>query len=757
MKKAENPGNSATYVIDPEKEKREIIKKYRELLLVWKSKSEEDRKLVRKAYYFAVEAHKSMRRKSGEPYVYHPIEVARICVQEIGLGTTSIIGALLHDVVEDTAYTLQDIEEMFGEKVAKITDGLTKIKDFVNIRSESMQAENFKKILFTLSDDIRVILIKLADRLHNMRTLESLSKEKQLKISSETYYLFIPLAHRLGLYAIKSELEDLVFKYTEPEIYHTISEKIKESEKDRMRFINRFLLPIRKSLSGHGLDYVINTRVKSAFSIWEKMRKKEIPFEEVFDVFAVRIIIDSPLDNEKTDCFRVYSAITDHYRPNPSRLRDWISIPKPNGYEALHSTVMSHSGRWVEIQIRSRRMDEIAEKGYAAHYKYKEPGDNESGLDQWLSKAREILENEDNTDALSFVDDFKLSLYTEEIYVYTPKGKFVNLPTGATVLDFAYNIHSEIGNNSIGAKVNHRLVPLSQVLKSGDQVEIITSTRQNPKEEWLNYVVTPKAKAKIREKLKEDRKKRVTEGKERLDALLQEVHPGSETPDIERLRNFLNLQEQDELFLRIAEGSIGPEEIKAFYRSTEKEGIFDFLLRPFFRSKQADTQSLEQEIVQKIKENPGSLLLKDNINELHYDIAACCQPIPGDDVIGLQANPDKFEIHRTNCRHAIQFMSKHGDKIVKAKWKPKEKIGFLSGIKITGIDKKGLVIELARVISEDFNLNMRSFQMETNGEISQGTMMVYVFDTQNLNDLIKSLKKVQGVINVTRVAEQDEK
>jgi len=402
-------------------------------------------------------------------------------------------------------------------------------------------------------------------------------------------------------------------------------------------------------------------------------------------------------------------------------------------------------------------MDEIAEKGYAAHYKYKEPGDNESGLDQWLSKAREILENEDNTDALSFVDDFKLSLYTEEIYVYTPKGKFINLPTGATVLDFAYNIHSEIGNNSIGAKVNHRLVPLSQVLKSGDQVEIITSTRQNPKEEWLNCVVTPKAKSNIREKLKEDRKKRIQLGKTRLAELLQEVNLGSERVDIERLKNFLNLSGSDDLYLRIAEGSIGSEEIKAFYRSTEKEGIFDFLLRPFFRSKHTENNSLEQEIVQKIKENPGSLLLKENINEINYEIAACCQPIPGDDVIGLHTETEKFEIHRTNCKQAILFMSKHGDKIVKAKWKPKEKIGFLCGIKLTSIDKKGLVIELAKVISEDFNLNMRSFQMETNGEISQGTMMVYVFDTHNLNEVIKSLKKVPGVINVIRMVDQDEK
>jgi GTP pyrophosphokinase len=745
------------YVIDLEAEKREILKRYRNLLTLWKPKSEQDKKQFRKAFYFAVEAHKDMRRKSGEPYVFHPIEVARLCVEEIGLGTTSVIAALLHDVVEDTSYTLQDIEVMFGEKVARITDGLTKIKGFVDTQPVSMQAENFRKILITLSDDIRVILIKLADRLHNMRTLDSLPKEKQLKIASETQFLYAPLAHRLGLYAIKSELEDLAFKYTEPEIYLSISQKIQETEKERNRFISKFIYPIKKSMILQEINCRISARVKSVFSIWEKMQKKEIPFEEVFDVFAIRIIIDTPVDTEKIDCWRVYSILTDHYKPNLSRLRDWISIPKANGYEALHTTVMSHSGSWVEVQIRSDRMDEIAEKGYAAHWKYKEAGDNESGLDEWLKKAKEMLDNEDVNDALAFVDDFKLNLYSEEIYVYSPKGKFISLPAGSSALDFAYNIHTEIGNNSIGAKVNHRLVPLNHKLKSGDQVEIITSAKQKPREDWLNFVVTAKARTIIREKVKEESRRLVTEGRQKFKQMTAEVNKDKAEFNLNQFIAFCGVTNKEELYIKVQAGTIGSDEIKAYFRSQEKDGLFDFLLRPFIRSKNTGVTGEDQKLISKIHENPGSLLLKDNINEINYDIAVCCQPIPGDDVIGLLSKNDKIEIHRTNCKAAILFMSKHGDQIVKAKWKPQEKIGFLCGIKINGIDKKGLVAETAAIISEQHNLNIRSFHMETNGEVFKGIVMIYVTNSQNLNELMSSLKKVKGIINVTRINELGEK
>ncbi len=749
--------DSTPYFIDLEEEKREILKRYRNLLSLWKPKSELERKQFRKAFYFAVEAHKDMRRKSGEPYVFHPIEVARLCVEEIGLGTTSVIAALLHDVVEDTSYTLHDIEVMFGEKVARITDGLTKIKGFVDTQPASMQAENFRKILITLSDDIRVILIKLADRLHNMRTLDSLPKEKQLKIASETQVLYAPLAHRLGLYAIKSELEDLAFKYTEPEIYNSISQKIEETEKERNRFISKFIYPIKKSLILQELNCRISTRVKSVFSIWEKMRKKEIPFEEVFDVFAIRIIIDTTIENEKIDCWRAYAILTDHYRPNNSRLRDWISLPKANGYEALHTTVMSHNGSWVEVQIRSDRMDEIAEKGYAAHWKYKEPGDNETGLDEWLKKAKEMLDSEDVNDALAFVDDFKLNLYSEEIYVYSPKGKFISLPAGSSALDFAYNIHSEIGNNSIGAKVNHRLVPLNYKLKSGDQVEIITSSKQKPKEEWLNFVVTAKARSNIREKIKEENRKLVTEGKLKLKQILLETNKEKAEFNLPKFQEFCGVASREELHLRIAAGTVGADEVRAYLRSQGKDGLFDFLLRPFIRSRNTGVSGEDQKLISKIHENPGSLLLKDNINEINYEIASCCQPIPGDDVIGLLSKTEKIEIHRTNCKFAIQFMSKHGEQIVKAKWKPTEKIGFLCGLKITGIDKKGLVSETATIISEQHNLNIRSYHMETNGEVFKGIVMIYVINTQNLKELISSLKKVKGIISVTRINELGEK
>ncbi|MFO7977829.1 MAG: RelA/SpoT family protein, partial [Bacteroidales bacterium] len=505
-----------------EQERKEIIKQYRGLLGVCRPNiSKEDRQRIRKAFNFATEAHKEHRRKSGEPYIFHPIAVGRIVVEEIGLGATSVICSLLHDVVEDTDYTLADISEHFGEEVAKIIDGLTKISDIFD-QTTSVQAENFRKMLLTLSDDVRVILIKLADRLHNMRTLESLPPKKQLKIANETLYLFAPLAHRLGFHAIKSELEDLALKYTEPEIYNTIARKLVDTEEERNRFISSFNQPIRRALNAEGFNFSILARTKSISSIWEKMQKKEIPFEEVYDIFAIRIVIDTPEQREKADSWKVYSIVTDIYRPNPDRLRDWISTPKANGYESLHTTVMSRQGKWVEVQIRTRRMDEIAEKGYAAHWKYKESRIGESGIDKWLRRIREILKTAE-TDALDFIDDFKLNLFSDEIIVFTPKGELRTLPVGSTALDFAYSIHTQVGNNCLGAKVSHKLVPLSQVLKSGDQVEIITSAKQHPKPDWLNYVTTARAKGKIKTSLKEARKKQAEEGKEILDRKLRQL------------------------------------------------------------------------------------------------------------------------------------------------------------------------------------------------------------------------------------------
>ena len=494
------------YQQEPELEKQEIIKRYRNLLRVWKPRNPDDKKVVRKAFKMALEAHKDMRRKTGEPYIYHPLSVATIAVGEIGLGATSIVCALLHDVVEDTEYTLEDIRGLFGDKVATIIDGLTKIKGIFDQHTASIHAENFKKILLTLSDDVRVILIKLADRLHNMRTLYALGHEKQLKISSETTILYAPLAHRLGLHAIKSELEDLALKYTEPEVYETISRKLRESAADRNRFVSKFIFPIKKALTKKGISFDIKAREKSIAAINMKMRKKEVPFEEIYDIYAIRIVIDSPIETEKSDCWKVYAAITDSYRPNMERLRDWISIPKANGYEALHTTVMSNTGEWVEIQIRSRRMNEIAEKGYAAHWKYKEAMHVNSQLDNWLDRIREMIESPDS-DAISFLDDVKGFFFHDEISVFTPQGELRTLPANSTVLDFAYAIHSELGGTCIGAKVDKKLAAINQVLKNGQQIEIITSRKQTPKEEWLSYVVTTRAKTNIKIAVRQEKKK----------------------------------------------------------------------------------------------------------------------------------------------------------------------------------------------------------------------------------------------------------
>ncbi len=736
---------------DLEKEKKEILERYRNLLKVCKPKtSAEDKLLIRKAFNLALEAHKDMRRKSGEPYIYHPIEVAHIAAGEIGLGTTSVVCALLHDVVEDTNYTLEDISVMFGEKVAKIIDGLTKISGIFDNKTQSLQAENFRKMLLTLSDDVRVILIKLADRLHNMRTLESMTKEKQLKISSETAYLYAPLAHRLGLYSIKTELEDLSFKFTEPEIYSTIVQMIKESEADRKKFINRFMVPIKKSLAVWGIEHTILARTKSVYSIWEKMHKKEIPFEEVYDLFAIRIIIDSPLDKEKIDCWRVYSIVTDSYKPNQERLRDWISIPKANGYESLHTTVMSREGKWVEVQIRTRRMDEIAEKGYAAHWKYKESAGNEGGLDEWLSKIRELLQSPESN-ALDFLDDFKMNLFSDEIYVFTPKGDLFTLPVKSTALDFAYTIHSHIGNNCIGAKVNHKLVPLDYVLKSGEQIEIITSEKQTPKEDWLNFVITARAKAQIKTFIKEERKKLATEGKNKLKGIFEELKLELNSNNINKLINCVKAASPTALFLAVNDESIGIKEVKAcFFEQHERENWLRYLRIPFLRSRQSETDAI---IVDNKKQPDSSdkLLPVESQENIKYKISNCCRPIPGDDVVGLLQADGFIEIHRTNCKNARSLMSKYGNKIVKTKWKSNSNIEFLAGINIKGYDRIGLMNDITKVISTQLNINIRSVNLETVSGVFDGVITVYIHNTEQLKDLIENLKTIDGLDKITRI------
>jgi len=726
-------------VIDLEAEKSEILKRYRALLRACKETLQKgDKKMIRRAFELALESHQDMRRKSGEPYIYHPIAVAQIAAEEIGLGTTSIVCALLHDVVEDTDITLEDVESEFGKKVAKIIDGLTKISGVFDYNS-SLQAENFRKMLLTLADDVRVILIKLADRLHNMRTMEFMPREKQLKIASETVYLYAPLAHRLGLYAIKSELEDLSMKYTETATYKYIAQRLNEKKAEREKFIKEFIDPIQKILDEQGLAAKVYGRPKSINSIWNKMRKKNIPFEEVYDLFAVRIILDSQIEQEKADCWKAYSIVTDFYRPNPDRLRDWISSPKFNGYESLHTTVMGPKGQWVEVQIRTERMNEIAEKGFAAHWKYKEaPHAESSGLDQWLQKVRDLLNNPESN-ALDFLDDFKMNLFSDEIFIFTPKGALMQLPANATALDFAFEIHSDLGAKCIGAKVNHKLVPLSYQLQNGDQVEIITSNKQNPKEDWLNFVITAKAKSKIKSSLKDEKRKISDEGREILDRKLKSLKIPSTIENINKITHFFKLHASQDFLYQIAKGGIDIGDLKEYVNFEKNAGY-----KPFERTDPA-------EFVKKIKsEEVDTLLIGEDLQKIDYKLSTCCNPIPGDDVFGFVTVGEGIKIHRTSCPNATKLMSNFGYRIVKARWNSQKQLAFLTGLNITGIDDVGLINKITTIISNDFKVNMRSITVDSHEGIFDGSIMVYVNDTHHLNNLIAKLKQVNGVTDVRR-------
>jgi guanosine-3',5'-bis(diphosphate) 3'-pyrophosphohydrolase len=727
-------------VIDIEAEKNEILKRYRALLRASKSTLQKgDKRMIRKAFEVALESHKDMRRKSGEPYIYHPIAVAQIAAEEIGLGTTSIVCALLHDVVEDTNMTLDDIEREFGKKVAMIIDGLTKISGVFDTNS-SLQAENFRKMLLTLADDVRVILIKLADRLHNMRTMEYMPRDKQLKLSSETVYLYAPLAHRLGLYAIKSELEDLSMKYMERETYQFIKNKLNEKKPEREKFIRDFIEPVKKVLEGQGLVADLFGRPKSIHSIWNKMKKKAIPFEEVYDLFAIRIILDSTLESEKADCWKAYSIVTDLYRPNPDRLRDWVSSPKANGYESLHTTVMGPRGQWVEVQIRTKRMNEIAEKGFAAHWKYKESS-TDSGLDQWVQKVRDMLKNPDSN-ALDFLDDFKMNLFSDEIFIFTPKGALIQLPLNATALDFAFEIHTDVGASCIGAKVNHKLVPLSHKLQNGDQVEVITSGKQSPKEDWLNIVVTAKAKAKIKSALKEEKRKVAEDGKEILERKLKSLKITYNSENIHKLSYFFKLPSTQDLFFNVAKGIIDMKDLKE-YQASEK--VIEN--KPQDKIETEQVQSLLRSIKAK---DSDMLLIGEDMQKIDYKLANCCNPIPGDDVFGFVTVGDGIKIHRTNCPNAAKLMANYGYRIVKARWTNQQELAFLTGLRITGIDDVGLINKLTTVISHDFKVNMRSITVDSDNGIFEGSIMVYVNDTEHLDNLIRKLKTVKGVTGVNR-------
>ncbi len=739
------------YKSDPEEEKKEILRRYRYLMKVWQPRRLEDRKMVRKAFNVAVEAHKDMRRQSGEPYIYHPLDVAVIAVREIGLGMTSIICALLHDVVEDTDFTLEDIRGLFGDKVASIIDGLTKIKEIFDQKTDSIQAENFRKILLTLSDDVRVILVKLADRLHNMRTLDALSPQKQLKAASETIYLYAPLAHRLGLNAIKTEMEDLAMKYTDPEIYEAIANKLKESERERIRFINKFINPIRMSMNDQGFKFSISGREKSIASLWGKMKKKEVPFEEVFDIFAIRIIIDSPLESEKADCWKAYSIITDIYRPNMERLRDWISIPKANGYEALHTTVMSHTGQWVEIQIRSKRMNEVAEKGYAAHWKYKDSIKISSQLDRWLDRIKEMLDSSDDN-ALAFVDDIKGYFFLDEISVFTPQGELRTLPANSSVLDFAYAIHSEIGNTCIGAKVDKKLVPINARLKNGQQVEIITSNRQSPQEEWLDYVVTTRAKSKIKQSVKEYKKQFQESGEQKLHGWFDRFNIEFSDDNIKHFQVASRFITIVDLYFAAAQDKIGIKDVKAFAAVNQKSGWLTFLTKPVIKPKPQEviTPGKEQEVPSEWSALKGSL--KTSKEHKGFEVASCCNPIPGDEVIGLVASEQlPIQIHRTNCSRGIELMSSFGNKMVKVTWINREEISFLTGLKVNGIDRVGMLADISQVISSEHNLNIKSFKIEAKNGYTESEIKLYVQDVRSLNRLLMNLREIEGIRNVTRV------
>lgn len=736
--------------VDIEEERKEIIRRYRRLLRKAKPfLKDDDAKLIKKAFNTSLEAHKEMRRKSGEPYIYHPLAVAEICVEEIGLGTTSIVAALLHDVVEDTEIELDEIDDNFGPKVAKIIDGLTKISGVFD-HGSSQQAENFRKMLLTLSEDVRVILVKLADRLHNMRTLGSMPRHKQLKIISETIYLYAPLAHRLGLYAIKSELEDLWLKYSEPEVYQEIVAKIAENKASRTRFIKNFMGPIMDEVVKTGLEFEVKGRPKSIHSIWNKMKNQDIPFEEVFDLFAVRIIVDTPFELEKSACWQVYSIVTDFYTPNPDRLRDWVSTPKANGYESLHTTVMSRTGKWVEVQIRTKRMNEIAEKGYAAHWKYKDgmTSSHESGLELWVAKVREMLEGND-TSAIEFVDDFRANLFNEEVFVFTPKGDLKILPSGSTSLDFAFDIHTEVGAKCLGAKVNNRLVPLNYELRNGDQIEILTSSKQRPNEDWLRFVVTSKAKSKIKDTLKEAKKRAALDGKEIVQRKLKQMKIPFDGDVTNQLRAYFDEKTVTDFYYKVGKGLIDASKIKNFKDfKTEKQ-----------KSTRVKTKSFEySDDFTKLKSlDTDILLIGDDMDVFDYKFAKCCSPIPGDDVFGFVTVNEGIKIHRTTCPNAPKLLSNHGNRIVKAKWQSEQQNAFLAGLRIIGTDRVGLMRDVTDIISSELKVNMRSISIDTETGIFDGQIRVYINNTSHLDQLIAKLEKVQGVMRVTRFESVEEK
>ena len=729
------------------KENKEIARQYKELLRIsYRTLSKDDKKLIRLAFDTSVEAHKDQRRKSGEAYIFHPIAVAKIVASEIGLDATSIAAALLHDVVEDTTYTIEEIEKMFGKSVALIVDGLTKISHLQQQQDKdvSLQAENFRKMLLTLNDDVRVIIIKIADRLHNMQTMDAMKPDKQVKIASETLYIYAPLAHRIGLYSIKTELEDLSLKYTEPDVYNDILKKIRESKQEQDAYIDAFTKVIQDSLDQEQLDYTIKGRPKSIYSIWRKIKTQNITFDEVFDKFAVRIIYKGDVANEKFLAWKIYSIVTDHFRPNPIRLRDWISSPKSTGYEALHITVMGPKGRWVEVQIRSERMNEIAEKGYAAHYKYKQGAEQEEKtMEEWLNRLQEALENSE-ANAVDFVEQFKLNLYAKEIFVFTPQGDLKSLPKGATPLDFAFSIHTAIGLHTRGAKVNNKLVPLSHELKSGDQIEIITSENAKPNINWLDYASTARARSKIKSSLREEKKELAEEGKAVLARKLKAQKLSFNESMINELVIYFKLKTSLDLFYRVGIGKIDNKSLKEFTASRSNAFV------SYFKNKIRTPKVAEDLNKEEITSKYDQIVFGKEEEVLDYKLANCCNPIPGDRVFGFITVSEGIKVHKKDCPNAIQFQSNYAYRIIQAKWIDSSQQDFKAVINLTGIDNLGLVSEITQEISKSMNVNMRSINFDSSDGVFTGKITVIVKNNSILETLIEHLKKISGIDKVSR-------
>ncbi len=724
-------------------ENKLIAQGYKDLLKIsYQTLTDEDKKLIRKAFDIAVEAHAPQRRKSGEAYIFHPIAVAKIVAKEIGLDATAIAAALLHDVVEDTEYSLNDIERLFNPTIARIVDGLTKIAHLKKDGDISTQAENFRKMLLTLNEDVRVIIIKIADRLHNMQTMDSMPDYKQVKIASETLYIYAPIAHRLGLYNIKTELEDLGLKYTEPEVYSDIQNSIKESKEEQDRYIKEFSDIIDDSLNKEGLEYTIYGRHKSVFSIRRKMLKQGVSFDEVYDKFAIRIVFRSDRANEKFLAWKVYSVVTDHFRPNPVRLRDWISSPKSTGYEALHITVMGPDGKWVEVQIRSERMHEVAEKGYAAHYKYKQ-GNQEDGLEEWLNRLQDALENPE-VNAVDFVEQFKLNLYSKEIFVFTPKGDLKSLPKGSTPLDFAFAIHTEVGMRTRGARVNGKLVPLSHELKSGDQVDIITSENQKPTKNWLDYATTARARSKIKSALKEDQTLIADEGKVVLARKLKSQKINLDNNVINEMVNFFKLKTSQDLFYRVGTGVIDNKAIKE-YASSRSNALYSFIKNKIRKPK--SNPDLDK---QEVTENYDDIVFGKEQVQLDYTLSKCCNPIPGDSVFGFTTVSEGIKVHKNNCPNAISLQSKFAYRIISAKWIDSTQREHKADLVLTGIDRLGLVQEVTQVISEFMSVNIKSISFSSDDGIFKGEITVVVTNKKILQTLMQNLNKINGIDKVTR-------